>query len=113
MDGKVAADAEVAASLFNRAAGNVRVPSVKIFMPPGATEPVYAHYVEHLAPDVGAMKLWLLNRQPGRWKERQEIDVTLTLEQQIAAMAPEQRKARLLELQIKAGLLIEGEVAKD
>jgi hypothetical protein len=59
------------------------------------------------------MKLWLVNRQPGRWRERREIDVTLTLEQQIAALTPGQRKARLRELQIKAGLLIEGEVGED
>jgi hypothetical protein len=73
---------------------------VKIFMPPGAIKPVYAPYVEHLPPNIWAAKLWLLNRQPGRWRERREIDVTLTLEQQIidvtltleqqiAAMTPE------------------------
>jgi hypothetical protein len=90
-DGKINADARVAAALFDRAAGNVRVPSVKIFMPPGATEPVYAPYVEHVPPDVGAAKLWLLNRQPQRWRERKEVEVSGSIEHQIAKMTPEQR----------------------
>ena|SRR5829696_6498232 len=111
-DGKIDADADVAASLFNRAAGNVRVPAVKIFMPPGATEPVYAPYVEHLPPDVGAAKLWLMNRQLGRWRERREVEVTGTLEHRLAQMTPEQRRARLLELQAKASQVIEGEAAE-
>jgi transposase-like protein len=37
-------------------------------------EPVIVDYVEHLPPDVGAAKLWLLNRRPDRWKERQEVE---------------------------------------
>jgi hypothetical protein len=111
--GKIDADARIAAALFDRAAGNVRVPSVKIFMPPSATEPVYAPYVEHLPPDVGAAKLWLLNRQPGRWRERREVEMTVSLEQEIARLTPEERRQRLRELQIKAGLLIEGEADGD
>src|SRR4051812_47469279 len=88
------------------------VPAVKIFMPPGATEPVYAPYVEHLPPDVGAAKLWLLNRQPNRWREKREIEVSGSIEHQIAQMSPEQRLERLRELQAKAALVIECETVE-
>ena len=47
-------------------------------------------------------------RQPGRWRERREVDVTMTLEAQIAALSPEERRQRLLELQRKAVIMIEG-----
>jgi hypothetical protein len=98
--------------LFNRAAGNVRVPAVKIFMPPGATEPVYAPYIEHLPPDVGAAKLWLLNRRPKEWRERREVEVTGTLEHRLGQMTPQERRARLLELQARAAVVIEGEAVE-
>jgi len=110
--GKGPADALVAASLFNRATGQVKVPAVKIFMPPGATEPVYAPYVEHFPPDPQAGRLWLMNRQPGKWRERREVEVTGTLEHRLAQMTPEQRRARLLELQAKAAQVIEGEATE-
>lgn len=51
-------------------------------------------YQEHLPTDIGAAKLWLLNRQPGRWRERHEVDVAMTLEAKIAAMT--RRSARLV-----------------
>lgn len=65
--GKEIADAKVAASLYNRAIGYEHE-AVKIFMPAGFSEPVYAPYTERFAPDVAAASLWLSNRQGGRWK---------------------------------------------
>lgn len=65
------ADATVADRLYNRAMGYSH-PAVKIFMPPGATEPVYAPYTEHYPPDTQAASLWLRNRQPRRWRDRVE-----------------------------------------
>ena len=40
--------------------------------------------VEHIPPDVGALKMWLGNRRPNSWKDKQEIkmdgtDVLLSL----------------------------------
>jgi hypothetical protein len=61
------------------------------------------------APDLGAAKLWLLNRQPDRWRERREVEVTGTLEHRLAQMTPEERRARLLELQARAAVVLEGE----
>lgn len=111
-EGRAEADENVAESLYKRAVG-MAVPAVKVgFAKDG--KPLYAPYVENLPPDVGAAMKWLTNRQPGRWKERREVDMTITLEQQIAQMTPEERKARLVELQAKAGLLtmIEGEAVE-
>jgi hypothetical protein len=50
---------------------------------------------------VGAAKLSLTNRQPGRWRERREVDMTMTLEQQISLMTPAARASRLAELLAK------------
>lgn len=70
--GKVEADAKVAQSLYHRALGYSH-DSVKIFMPAGRDEPVYAEYTEHYPPDTNAARLWLLNRQRGRWVDRHEL----------------------------------------
>jgi hypothetical protein len=76
--GKVIADAEVAASLYRRAIGYSH-PAVKIFMPAGATEPVYAPYMEHVPPDTQAASLWLRNRRPGEWRDKTDVKVSGSL----------------------------------
>lgn len=68
---KDAADDIVEASLFQRAKGYEH-DAVKIFMPAGATVPVYADYTERYAPDTGAAMNWLKNRRPDKWRERVE-----------------------------------------
>jgi hypothetical protein len=72
--GKIPADAHVAAKLYHRALGYSHE-AVKIFMPAGASAPVYAKYQEHYAPDTQAAQLWLNNRQPGRWKDRRHVEL--------------------------------------
>jgi Mechanosensitive ion channel len=52
-DGKTPYDAEVAVSMGQRARGYEQ-PAVKIFMPSGADEPVYAPHTEHAFADVNA-----------------------------------------------------------
>lgn len=69
--GKEIADDRVERSLFERAAG-YKVEAVKIFMPAGAKEPVYAPYVEHHAPDTTAAIFWLKNRRPDEWRDKRE-----------------------------------------
>ena len=71
--GKEEADAVIAQSLFHRAKGYSHQ-AVKIFMPAGATEPVYAPYTEHYPPDTTACIFWLKNRQPRSWRDRQEFE---------------------------------------
>jgi transposase-like protein len=71
--GKVQADAEVAGKLRERALGYSHE-AVKIFMPAGASEPVYAKYIEHYPPDTQAASLWLRNRQPEKWRDKQDLE---------------------------------------
>jgi transposase-like protein len=71
-DGKQSADANVASRLYQRAMGYSHE-AVKIFMPAGADEPVYAPYTEHYAPDTQAASLWLRNRQPAKWRDKVDV----------------------------------------
>jgi hypothetical protein len=71
--GKILADANVAERMYKRACGYSH-DAVKIFMPAGAGEPVYAPYTEHYPPDTPAASLWLRNRQSGKWRDKQEIE---------------------------------------
>jgi len=85
------------------------LPATKVFLGKDG-EPVYAPCAEHLAPDVGAIKLWLLNRQPQRWRDRHEVAMSLTIEEQLATLSPAERLEQLKDSQARAaGLLIEVE----
>ncbi len=99
--GKTQADAEIAESLFNRARG-YRHEATKIFMPAGSEAPVYAPYVKHYPPDANAALAWLSRRQPDKWKDRKEVDVTGTVAHRLAQMTPEERGAFALDLAIQA-----------
>jgi hypothetical protein len=105
MQGKLPADANVAASLYERTRGYSH-PAVKIFLPAGATKPVYAQYVEHYPPDAQAAEFWLRNRQADRWKTKWETtntNVNLDI-----VMDPEARRRRIEELSRKLAPLLEG-----
>jgi hypothetical protein len=71
--GKSKADERVVNSLYQRAVGYEQE-AVKIFMPAGKDEPVYAPYREKVAPDTTAAIFWLKNRQPEQWREKQELE---------------------------------------
>ena len=60
-------------------------------MPAGASEPVYAPYTKHYPPDTKAALRWLRNRQPDVWRDRQEVNVTGTLQHRLLQMTPEER----------------------
>jgi hypothetical protein len=55
-------------------------------MPAGATEPVYAEYIEHYPPETNAAALWLSNRQRSRWKLKQLDDVDQTNELKVTVV---------------------------
>lgn len=74
--GKEFLDDRVERSLYMRAVGYEQE-EVKIFMPAGAPEPVYAPYRAKVAADVGAAKLWLTNRRGDIWRDKSEQDVNL------------------------------------
>lgn len=73
-EGREVADAKVAESLYHRAIGYSHK-AVKIFMPAGADEPVYAPYTEHYPPDTAAAFIWLKNRRKSDWRDKTEVDV--------------------------------------
>lgn len=66
--GKESADERVERSLYQRAVGYEQ-DEVKIFMPGGATEPVYAPFRAKVAPDVTAAIFWLKNRRSQDWRD--------------------------------------------
>ncbi|MBS0219151.1 MAG: helix-turn-helix domain-containing protein [Proteobacteria bacterium] len=74
-EGREVADAKVAESLYHRAIGYSHS-AVKIFMPAGADEPVYAPYTEHYPPDTAAAFIWLKNRRKADWRDKAEVEVT-------------------------------------
>lgn len=71
--GLEAANDRVERSMFERAVGYTHE-STKIFMPAGASKPVYAPYLKHVPPDPRAGEFWLTNRAPDRWKHKQNIE---------------------------------------
>ncbi len=71
--GKDIADERVERSLYQKAIGYEQ-DEVKIFMPSGADEPVYAPFRAKIAPDTTAAIFWLKNRQSKQWRDRQEIE---------------------------------------
>lgn len=80
--GKENADIRVERALYNRAVGYT-FESEKVFQFQGQI--VRADTVEHVPPDPSAAKLWLTNRKPEDWREKQEHEV----KGQIVMIAPE------------------------
>lgn len=88
--GKEKADERVARALYNRAVGYTFESEKIQVMRDGSI--VRAPMLEHVAPDPAAAMNWLKNRQPDKWRDKQEvshsggIEVT-TKEQRDAAVA--------------------------
>jgi hypothetical protein len=59
--------------LYSRAVG-YSYEAVKIFMPAGRSQPVYAKYIEHVPPDVTAGIFWMKNRDPQHWRDSQQLE---------------------------------------
>lgn len=79
--GKEALDERVEKSLFHRAVG-YNYETEEVFQYQG--EVVRAKVVKHVPPDVTAQMKWLGNRNPNRWKDKQQVEHTGTLN--LAAM---------------------------
>ena len=73
--GKSLADANVAERLYKRAMGYEHKED-KIFNNNG--EPLIVPTIKHVQPDTTAAIFWLKNRQPARWRDKQEVDVTVS-----------------------------------
>lgn len=78
---KEIADERVERSLYQRAVG-YQTDAVKIFMPAGSSEPVYAPYRENVPPDTTAAIFWLKNRKKEDWSDKtvQENTGTVTIQ---------------------------------
>lgn len=76
-DGKPKADAEVAKSLFERAKG-YSCPDTHICTIKGKV--VLTPFVKHYPPDTTAAIIWLKNRQPGLWRDKQDYDGKMEIE---------------------------------
>lgn len=75
--GKDIADERVERSLYQKAIGYEQ-DEVKIFMPSGAEEPVYAPFRAKIAPDTTAAIFWLKNRRSGEWRDKSEVEHNVT-----------------------------------
>lgn len=71
--GKATADATVAQKLYHRATGYDH-PDVDIKMYEGGI--IQTPLIKHYPPDTVAAIFWLKNRQPKKWRDKQEIDHT-------------------------------------
>jgi hypothetical protein len=71
--GKEAADANVASRLYERAMGYSH-PEVHVSSYEG--EITLTPLTKHYPPDTQAASLWLRNRQPAKWRDKQDHEVT-------------------------------------
>jgi hypothetical protein len=70
--GKHAADDRVEVSLYHRAVGYT-YSGEKVFQFQGKI--IRAPLVEHVPPDVAAATLWLKNRRPAQWRDKQDVQI--------------------------------------
>jgi len=75
-DWKIEADKNVEKSLYERAKGYTH-DEEQIFCFQG--EVVRADTKKHYPPDPTSMIFWLKNRQPEKWRDKQEIDHTMQI----------------------------------
>ena len=71
--GKLIADSEIAHSLYHRAKGYSH-PEDRIFNDSGT--PLIVPTIKHYPPDTAAAFIWMKNRQPDTWRDKQEVENT-------------------------------------
>lgn len=103
--GLEAFDAKIERSLAERAAGYT-VETEKAFTYQG--EIIKTTIRENVLPDVGAITLWLKNRQPGRWRDQQEIAFT-----GVPELADERRAAMAVVQLFQMGLMAAPDLPSD
>jgi len=94
--GKKMIDAEVEASLFQRAIG-YSLPDVHISSYEG--EITITPIVKHFPPDTTAQIFWLKNRKPKQWRDKQDINLSGEVNSnKIIPIMPEMTKEQWLQL---------------
>lgn len=71
--GKEEADELIVYSLYHRAQGYTH-PEEKVFCNDGKI--IRARVLKHYPPDTNALKFWLINRHPDKWKDRHHQEIT-------------------------------------
>ena len=87
--GKEQADAEIAQKLYHRAKGYKHIDTKFATFEGQITDE--REYMRHYPPDTIAAIFWLKNRQPQKWRDRQEVEHTGRLEYEI--VLPEELEA--------------------
>lgn len=86
--GKAVADANVASRLYSRAIG-YDAKATKFATNEGKiTDKV--EYIEHYPPDTTAAIFWLKNRQPGKWRDKKEVENQVKLGDELESMSDEE-----------------------
>lgn len=100
--GKTMADANVAKSLYHRALGYEHKETITATFQGKITDTM--DVIKHYPPDTPAATLWLKNRQPDKWRDKQEVEHTgpnggPLLIQSVSAMSDEDLRlmAEILE----------------
>lgn len=89
--GKAIADANVASKLYSRAIG-YDAKATKFATNEGKiTDRV--EYIEHYPPDTTAAIFWLKNRQPGKWRDKKEVENQVKLGDELESMSDEELTA--------------------
>lgn len=91
-EGRDAFDARIERTLADRALGYT-FEAEKVFSN-GSRMSV----LEHVPPDIGAAKMWLTNRNPGRWAERQTLDANVNATIKEAPQTPEEKRQLAMEI---------------
>lgn len=71
--GKEIADAVVASKLYHRAIGYEHIETITASYQGQITDKL--DVIKHYAPDPTAAIFWLKNRQPDKWRDKQEVDL--------------------------------------
>lgn len=74
--GKALADANVATRLYERAMGYSHEDVKVLSNPRYPDEPIIVPVMKHYPPDTGAAFIWLKNRQPSKWRDKKESEVS-------------------------------------
>ena len=72
--GKQIADGAIAEKLFQRASGYEH-PHQEIMLHQKTGDPVVVDTIKHYPPDTTAIIFWLKNRQPEKWRDKQNVEV--------------------------------------
>lgn len=87
--GKDIADAQVAKKLYERATGYSH-PEVDIKMYEGQI--IQTNLIKHYPPDTAAAIIWLKNRQPRLWRDKQEIEQSGSLNLKVSMSKDEMKE---------------------